>query len=94
MAHLLITCKYMSLPNLIADRELMPEFPSVGSAVKDLAKINTILSDWLRTPLSLERARHKLSSLYDETVIPGASAQAAIAILNKIEPASQQKSAA
>jgi len=93
-SHWGITCKYMSLPNLIANRELMPEFPSVGSPVKDVAKINTILSDWLRTPLSLERARHKLSSLYDETVIPGASAQAAIAILNKIEPASQQKSAA
>ncbi|QDT91371.1 lipid-A-disaccharide synthase [Gimesia algae] len=94
MAHLLITCKYMSLPNLIADRELMPEFPSVGSPVKDVAKITTILGDWIRTPLSLERARHKLSSLYDETVIPGASAQAAEAILNKLETPSQQKSAA
>lgn len=94
LAHLLITCKYMSLPNLIAGREIMPEFPSVGSPVKDVAKITTILGDWLSTPLSLERARHKLSSLYDETVIPGASAQAAAAILEKIETPPQQKSAA
>ncbi|WP_154930171.1 lipid-A-disaccharide synthase [Gimesia maris] len=94
LAHLLITCKYMSLPNLIADREIMPEFPSVGSPEKDVAKITTILGDWLSTPLSLERARHKLSSLYDETVIPGASAQAAAAILEKIEAPPQQKSAA
>lgn len=94
MANLLITCKFMSLPNLIADRELMPEFPSVGSPVKDIAKIDTILSDWLRTPLSLERARNKLASLYTETVIPGASAEAAISILSHVQVEPPQKAAA
>ncbi|WP_298861178.1 lipid-A-disaccharide synthase [uncultured Gimesia sp.] len=94
MANLLITCKYMSLPNLIANRELMPEFPSVGSPEKDIAKINTILSDWLCTPLSLERARNRLISLYQETVIPGASAQAAESILRNVETEPQQKAAA
>ncbi|QDV48603.1 lipid-A-disaccharide synthase [Gimesia fumaroli] len=94
LAHLLITCKYMSLPNLIADRELMPEFPSVGSPEKDVAKISAIFNDWLTTPLSLERARNKLISLYNETVIPGASAQAAESIVSKIQPETQQKSAA
>ena len=94
MAHLFITCKYMSLPNLIADRELFPEFPSVGSPEKDIAKINTILSDWLCTPLSLNRARNKLVSLYNETVIPGASAQAAESILSHIPSEPRQKAAA
>ncbi len=94
MAKLLLTCKYMSLPNLIADRELMPEFPSVGSPIKDIAKINVILSDWLCTPLSLERARNKLIALYNDTVIPGASAQAAESILNHVQPESHQKAAA
>ena len=94
MANLLITCKYMSLPNLIANRELMPEFPSVGSPEKDIAKINAILSDWLCTPLSLERARNRLISLYQETVIPGASAQAAESILRHVETEPQQKVAA
>ncbi|WP_299460106.1 lipid-A-disaccharide synthase [uncultured Gimesia sp.] len=94
MAHLLITCKYMSLPNLIAGRELMPEFPSVGSPDKDIAKINTIMSDWLDTPLSLERARNKLTSLYNETAIPDASAQAAESILSHIQAEPRQKVAA
>lgn len=94
LGNILITCKYMSLPNLIAGREIMPEFPSVGSPEKEIAKINTIMSDWLCTPLSLERARNKLSSLYNETVIPGASAQAAESILNKVQPESQHKAAA
>jgi len=94
MAHLLMTCKYMSLPNLIADRELMPEFPSVGSPKKEIASINTIMSDWLCTPLSLERARNKLISLYNETVIPGASAQAAESILSHVQTEPPQKAAA
>jgi len=94
MANLLITCKFMSLPNLIADRELMPEFPSVGSPAKDIAKIDTILSDWLRTPLSLERARNKLVSLYNETVIPGASAEAAVSILSHVQAEVPHKAAA
>jgi len=94
MAKLFITCKYMSLPNLIAERELMPEFPSVGSPDKVIANINTILSDWLCTPLSLDRARNKLVSLYNETVIPGASAQAAESILSHVQTEPHQKVAA
>tara|TARA_R110002095_G_scaffold216459_1_gene213903 strand:+ start:3508 stop:4677 length:1170 start_codon:yes stop_codon:yes gene_type:complete len=94
MAHMFITCKYMSLPNLIAGQELMPEFPSVGSPDKDIAGINAIIGDWLGTPFSLEQTRNKLSSLYNETVIPGASAQAAEAILSRVQTGSRQKAAA
>ncbi len=94
LAQVLITCKYMSLPNLIADREIMPEFPSVGSPKKDIAKITTIMSDWLCTPLSLERARNKLVSLYTQTVIPGASAKAAESILKHTQTDQSQKEAA
>ncbi|QDV15873.1 Glycosyl transferase [Gimesia panareensis] len=82
LGHVLITCKFMSLPNLIAGREIMPEFPSVGNPDKVVSQMTTILADWLGNPLALERARGELTSLYNETVIPGASAQAAEAILN------------
>ncbi|QDT25232.1 lipid-A-disaccharide synthase [Gimesia panareensis] len=82
LGQVLITCKFMSLPNLIAGREIMPEFPSVGNSDKVVSQMTTILADWLGNPLALERARGELTSLYNETVIPGASAQAAEAILN------------
>lgn len=82
LGHVLITCKFMSLPNLIAGREIMPEFPSVGNPDKVVSQMTTILADWLGSPLALERARSELTSLYNETVIPGASAQAAEAILS------------
>ena len=94
LAQLLITCKYMSLPNLIAGREIMPEFPSVGNPQKDISKIISILSEWLSSPLALERARSQLTSLYNETVIPGASAQAAESILSHTSPEMGQKAAA
>lgn len=94
LAQVLITCKFMSLPNLIAGQEIMPEFPSVGAPERDVRSMTAIISEWLSTPLSLERARNKLTSLYDETVIPGASAQAASAILSHIPDERQQKKAA
>ncbi|WP_417395717.1 lipid-A-disaccharide synthase [Gimesia chilikensis] len=94
LGQLLITCKYMSLPNLIAGREIMPEFPSVGNPNKVVTQMSTILAEWLSSPLALERARSELTSLYNETVIPGASAHAAEAILSHTGAQISSKAAA
>lgn len=94
LGQLLITCKYMSLPNLIAGREIMPEFPSVGNPNKVITQMSTILAEWLSSPLALERARSELTSLYNETVIPGASAHAAEAILSHTGAQISSKAAA
>lgn len=94
LGQLLITCKYMSLPNLIAGREIMPEFPSVGNPNKVVTQMSTILAEWLSSPLALERARSELTSLYNETVIPGASAHAAEAILSHTGARISSKAAA
>ena len=94
LGQLLITCKYMSLPNLIAGREIMPEFPSVGNPSKVVSQMSTILAEWLSSPLALERARSELTSLYNETVIPGASAHAAEAILSHTGTQISSKAAA
>ncbi len=94
LGQLLITCKYMSLPNLIAGREVMPEFPSVGNPNKVITQMSTILAEWLSSPLALERARSELTSLYNETVIPGASAHAAEAILSHTGAQISSKAAA
>ncbi|KAA0138367.1 lipid-A-disaccharide synthase [Gimesia chilikensis] len=94
LGQLLITCKYMSLPNLIAGREIMPEFPSVGNPNKVVTQMSTILAEWLSSPLALERARSELTSLYNETVIPGASAHAAEAILSHTGAQLSSKAAA
>ncbi|QGQ23337.1 lipid-A-disaccharide synthase [Gimesia benthica] len=94
LGQLLITCKYMSLPNLIAGREIMPEFPSVGNPNKVVTQMSTILAEWLSSPLALERAGSELTSLYNETVIPGASAHAAEAILSHTGAQISSKAAA
>jgi lipid-A-disaccharide synthase len=94
LGQVLITCKFMSLPNLIAGREIMPEFPSVGNPDKVVSRMSSILTEWLSSPLALERARGELTSLYNETVIPGASAQAAKAILSHTGTQTSSKAAA
>ena len=72
----------------------MPEFPYVGNPNKVVTQMSTILAEWLSSPLALERARSELTSLYNETVIPGASAHAAEAILSHTGAQISSKAAA
>src|SRR5262249_38340611 len=41
--HLILSCKFLSLPNLMADREIMPEFFCAWDRRGDIEKIATIL---------------------------------------------------
>ncbi|MDB5335446.1 MAG: lpxB [Planctomycetaceae bacterium] len=79
-----ITCKYMSLPNLVAGRILMPEYLIIGSPKKQIAQISAHLQSWLSNPMTLARAAKPLLELRDELVRTGATANAAQAILERL----------
>jgi lipid-A-disaccharide synthase len=85
-ARLLITCRYMTLPNLIAGRELMPEFPCVRQHGPHVRKMITILDRWLSEPAELQAVRGELSQLADEIVQAGGLACAAETLLARIAP--------
>lgn len=84
IARSLVTCKYMSLPNLVADRELMPEHPISGSPQRHIDQMVAQVSSWLSSPLELERARKPLLELRDNLVRTGATERAASSILTKL----------
>jgi lipid-A-disaccharide synthase len=72
-----IQCRFISLPNLIANEELMPEIIPAeppSAAGDDAARI---LDQWLNDPLALADARRRMESLRERTVVAGASAAAA-----------------
>lgn len=87
---LLITCRYMSLPNLMAGRELMPEFPFVAGADRRAGEMAAILDRWLRSPSELADTRRTLDELGAQVAQPGGIEQAASAILRQTEPAVQR----
>jgi lipid-A-disaccharide synthase len=80
----MITCKYFSLPNLIAGRHVMPEFAPVDHPHAAVATMTEILHRWLTDEEEYSRQQSALARLRDEVATPGATENAASAILARL----------
>jgi len=85
-----VKCRFVTLTNLIAEKELMPEFVSAGSPKKDIRSITKILLEWCRNPDLIARRREQLASLAKDVAIPGATKRTAELILSELSPAQIQ----
>jgi lipid-A-disaccharide synthase len=77
-----IKSKYISLVNLLADAEVMPEYLTPVDVSGDLA---TWAARWLGDPREQESASKTLAELRDKVAVPGASARAAGRIIAVLE---------
>lgn len=84
MGRALITCKYMSLPNLIADRALMPEFIPCGDPTAMIDGMTATLHGWLTDAASHRQNVAELRELRDRVATAGATSHAATAILTRL----------
>jgi len=89
MAKLLVKCKRMSLPNLIADRQVLPEFLSHGklnskSALRSIVDVTEEMSKLLGDNEYRVSQRRNLSELATQFAKPGASRAAATYIMSKL----------
>ena len=80
-----IKAKYISLVNLLADAEVMPEYLVDRDAAPDLA---SWALRWLDDPAERARASQVLADLRDRVAVPGASDRAAERIVERIAPKS------
>ena len=69
--------RYISLPNLIANREVMPEFLSVGNPEPAIRAITDVLDRLTRLPEERQLAVAQLESLADGLVETGATRRTA-----------------
>lgn len=82
-----IKARYISLVNLLADRELYPEYLTCRDVSEPLARQALA---WLNHPLERAKAAQKLSVLREQVARPGASERAAdriVALLRSRETA-------
>ncbi len=84
LARRLVNCRYMSLPNLFLDDELIPEFPFAGAVAPKIGPITTILDGWLRDPETLATIAGRMAAVYEDVVLLGASERTADAILDRL----------
>ena len=92
LARFLMKCRFMTLTNLIADEEIMPEFISAGDPDRDIHGMAMTLAGWLTDPTSLATRRQSLDELADRAAEPGAcrrSAELLLRELTAIQPDSE-----
>ena len=82
---IVITCKYWSLPNLIAGRKIMPEHFSVGDPKPAIELIVSDMSRWLSDPVALKEAKSELDALRSRIHSTGATRRTADVILSWLE---------
>jgi len=94
VAKRLVTVRYMTLVNLLADKELYREFPTYKCEAEGVA---AQLLEWLNDADRYNALRAELEALRHEVVIPGACGRAADFIVEKLsgqKPLETQRRAA
>lgn len=84
-ARLLMNCRFITLTNLIADEELMPEFILAGQMDQDLESIVTWLHENCSSPDVLAARRQQMTELAAQAAITGATDRTADLILKLME---------
>jgi len=84
LGDLFLQCPFITLPNLIAGREVMPEFLSVGNPGKVITGITDVLDRWIRLPEERQRATEDLLEASEGFVEGGAIQKCAGLILEKL----------
>ncbi len=83
-ARVFITCKYMTLVNLLAGRELMPEYPFVTHTSRHIAQMSRILDSWLTSETIRGEVVRELSVLRQAVARPDGIERTASSILEQI----------
>jgi lipid-A-disaccharide synthase len=94
----LMMCRFITLTNLIADDEVMPEFISNGDPEADIQKMTAVLTEWLQKPETLAARRAIINRLADHATNVGATKRTADFLMNALAanitaPAAGQKAA-
>lgn len=97
IARFVVTSPFISLPNLIAGREVMPEHAFVARPAVHSRRMATQLDEWLSDRRRLDQRRAELQQLKERVVRAGGVEQAAAVILKRLgassEPAATRRAA-
>ena len=84
-AKLLLTVKFISLPNLICGRKVMPEYPSVGNPNPTIEGMVNDIDRWLSDPRKLEAACGELDQIHRRIGTTGATRRVAEIVLQRLD---------
>ena len=73
--------RFITLTNLIADEELMPEFLSSGDPTEDIDRMSDLLIQWAANPNTLAARRRQMDVLAEQVAVAGATVRTAKLLL-------------
>jgi lipid-A-disaccharide synthase len=79
-----VTCQYISLPNLLASFPIMPEFTPIDDPRNCINIMTDILSVWLTNREAHANQKAAMKRLFHEVATTGATGNAATAILRRL----------
>ncbi len=82
LGNLLKQCRFMSLPNLMVNRPIMPEFAMVRHSARNVARIVEPLDRWLSDEVARERSAVEMRTLAGTAAARGGIERAVDALLN------------
>lgn len=97
VSRFLMQCRFITLTNLIADNEVMPEFISHGDPAQDIDGMAKQLIEWLTNPASLQAVRTSMTLLAGHAAVTGATIRTAELLLmelNAVDRPSQARAQA
>ncbi|WP_417847963.1 lipid-A-disaccharide synthase [Thalassoglobus sp.] len=80
----LLTVDYMSLPNLIANRAIMPEYPLVRQQSRHIDRMTAQLDEWISHPELVDETRKQLTVIAKAIVETGGVQRAAEVLVNRL----------
>ncbi len=90
----LLKIRFISLPNLFVDREVLPEYFFVGGQTKLIPGLTETLHGWLSVDDRLDAARQEIAELRQRFATAGATQRAADYLLQRLAPAETVPTAA
>jgi lipid-A-disaccharide synthase len=90
---LVVSCKFLSLPNLMANRAIMPEFYCAWRRRRDITTVIGILQSWLTNRRRLQKTAAEMKQVCDAALQSGATRRAAAAILFRLNAARAKEAA-
>jgi len=90
----LVHIKYMALPNLMVDREMLPEFLYVFNVEKHAARMHAVIDRWLRNPIEMQALAHEMDELRQSVMHSGGISKAADTVLKLLGHTQAERAAA
>jgi lipid-A-disaccharide synthase len=88
-----VTCRFITLPNLMAGRQIMPEFVFAGGRARRVREMAAILGRWICDDLERQRIADDLDDLAGEVACTGGTSRTADFVLGQLNGETLRKAA-